>query len=282
MNPGAVRASLRAVDGSLGAMSLPPALLPDSLPSTRDALQRVAVHVLARRRHDRTGRFGLRPSPGGFATPAFVGGEGEGEGDDLEVVRTCGRHLIVESGADTRTAELSTLAEAAALAGVELTGDIAEAFSVGSDTPPVGDPDKPLDIDETAAQVIGQWFAFGSSVVDETLATTPWVTASSTRQIWPEHFDLGCAVTLTGAGTGEGDVHANVGASPGDGFDPLPYIYVGPWTEDRPGNAAYWNAPFGAVLRAEGVVGRSPSEAHAAAVAFLRRGLDLLARVSPA
>jgi hypothetical protein len=165
---------------------------------------------------------------------------------------------------------------------VELTGETAEAFSVGSDTPPIGDPDEPLDIDEAAAQVVGQWFAFGSTVVDEVLATTPWATASSTRQIWPEHFDLGGAVTLRGAGDGEGDVHANVGASPGDSYEPLPYLYVGPWTEDRPGDAAYWNAPFGAVLRAEDVVGLPPSEAYAAAVAFLRRGLDLLARVSPA
>jgi hypothetical protein len=263
-------------------MSLPPALLPDSLPATREALQRVAVHVLARRRHDRTGRFGLRPSPGGLATPAFVGGEGDGGGEGLEVVRTCGRHLIVESGADTRTAELSTLGEAAALADVELTGDSADAFSVGSDTPPVGDPDKPLGIDDEAAQAIAQWFAFGSSSIDEVVATTPWVTASTTRQIWPEHFDLGGAVTLTGAGDGEGDVQANVGASPGDGVEPLPYLYVGPWTGDRPGDTDYWNAPFGAVLRAEDVVGLPPSEAHAAAVAFLRRGLDLLARVSPA
>jgi hypothetical protein len=263
-------------------MSLPPALLPESLPSTREALQRVAVHVLARRRHDRSGRFGLRPSPGGITTPAFAAGGGDSVSDDLEVVRTSGRHHIVESGAETRTAELSTLAEVAALAGVELTGEAAEAFSVGSDTPPVGDPDKPLDIDEAAAQVIGQWFGFGSSVVDEVLATTPWATASSTRQIWPEHFDLGGAVTLRGAGDGEGDVHANVGASPGDSYEPMPYLYVGPWTEDRPGDAAYWNAPFGAVLRATDVVGLPPSEAQAVAVAFLRRGLDLLARVSPA
>jgi hypothetical protein len=62
----------------------------------------------------------------------------------------------------------------------------------------------------------------------------------------------------------------------------MPYLYVGPWTEDRPGDAAYWNAPFGAVLRATDVVGLPPSEAQAVAVAFLRRGLDLLARVSPA
>ena len=41
------------------------------LTTTRLALQRLAVHVLARRRHAVTGRFGLRPAPGGLATPAF-------------------------------------------------------------------------------------------------------------------------------------------------------------------------------------------------------------------
>jgi hypothetical protein len=53
---------------------------------TRVALQQVAVHVLARRRHAMTGRFGLRPTPGGLGTPLF----GEGE-----VVRISGDVLVV-------------------------------------------------------------------------------------------------------------------------------------------------------------------------------------------
>lgn len=52
--------------------------------------------------------------------------------------------------------------------------------------------------------------------------------------LWPEHFDV--AVT-------ENEV--NYGVSPGDGFHPLPYAYVGPWTS-RIG--PFWNAPFGAFL----------------------------------
>lgn len=52
--------------------------------------------------------------------------------------------------------------------------------------------------------------------------------------LWPEHFDV--AVT-------ENEV--NYGVSPGDGFHPLPYAYVGPWTS-RIG--AFWNAPFGAFV----------------------------------
>ncbi|MEM9514592.1 MAG: hypothetical protein AAGA42_07000 [Actinomycetota bacterium] len=40
----------------------------------------------------------------------------------------------------------------------------------------------------------------------------------------------------------------NLGGSPGDGFSAEPYLYVGPWSANRPGDPDYWNAPFGAVL----------------------------------
>ena len=50
--------------------------------TTREVLHRVAAHVLGRRRYQVSGRFGLRASPGGFATPAF--------GDGPEVVRIAG------------------------------------------------------------------------------------------------------------------------------------------------------------------------------------------------
>ena len=65
-------------------------------------------------------------------------------------------------------------------------------------------------------------FALASTVLDERPV------------LWPEHFDV--AVT-------ENEV--NYGVSPGDGFHPLPYAYVGPWTS-RIGE--FWNAPFGAFL----------------------------------
>lgn len=238
--------------------ALPP--LSESFPATRDALQRVAVHVLARRRYDVTGRFGLRPSPAGVATPAYsVDGE-------LEVVRTCGRLLVVERGADAVAAPLDTLAGAAALVGVDLAAD----FAVGGDTPPLGDPAAPLDIDVAAARAIGDWYAFGTVAVDEVVATSPQIAAATTRQVWPEHFDLAGTVTL-----GNG-VHLNVGASPGDGYEPLPYLYLGPWDDERPGDAGYWNAPFGAVLRAGDLRGLGEHDACTRAVSFLRQGIELL------
>jgi hypothetical protein len=248
-------------------MPLEPALppLPDTLPSTRIGLQQVAVHVLARRRHGVTGRFGLRPSPGGFATPAFT--VDAAPDPEVEVLRTSGDLLVIERGATTRTVPLATLGAAAADAGV----DLAAAFSVGGDTPAVADPDAPLAIDGAAARLIGEWYAFGAIAIDELVATTPAITASTTLQIWPEHFDLGGTVTLAG------DVGVTVGASPGDGGEPLPYVYVSPWGEDRPGDPGYWNAGFGAVLRAEELVGLPADTARASAVAFLRQGIDLLA-----
>jgi hypothetical protein len=114
------------------------------------------------------------------------------------------------------------------------------------------------------------------------VASTPAIVGSTTRQIWPEHFDLGGSVTLAGGAAGAAGVaggpQANVGASPGDGFDPLPYLYLGPWTGDRPGDPAYWNAPFGAVLRAEQLVGLAPTDGLARAAGFIRQGLELLGR----
>ncbi|HEY3143906.1 MAG TPA: hypothetical protein VGJ86_22405 [Acidimicrobiales bacterium] len=223
-----------------------------SLLETRQALQQVAVHVLARRRHAVTGRFGLRPSAGGIATPAF--------GDGPEVVRTSGRHLVVERGPDAVYTGLHTLRGAAELVGVDLSAD----FSVGDDTPAMVDPDLPLELDEAALDLLASWFRLGSTAMDEVIATTPTVVAATTRQLWPEHFDLGGAVTLSS------ERRANIGASPGDSGEPFPYLYVGPWDTDRPGDPAYWNAPFGAVLRWEDL-------AHSTqAVTFFRQGLQFL------
>ena len=54
---------------------------------------------------------------------------------------------------------------------------------------------------------------------------------------------------LLGGSSAGDDVRANLGASPGDAYEPEPYLYVGPWGPERPGDPGYWNAPFGAVLR---------------------------------
>ena len=232
--------------------------LPPTVIETRLALHRLAAHVLARRRHAFTGRFGLRAAPGGMATPAF--------GDEVEVVRTSGRHLVVERAGSAQASPVTTLAAAAQLVGVDLAVD----FAVGDDTPAMADPEEPLAVDDEAARALGDWWALGTTVVDEVVATEPAVTASTSSQLWPEHFDVGCTMTVAG---GE---RANVGASPGDTYEPLPYLYVGPWSDARPGNPSVWNAPFGAVLRHADLAALPPVSRRARAVAFVREVLGLL------
>ena len=53
-----------------------------------------------------------------------------------------------------------------------------------------------------------------------------------------------------------------------------PYLYVSPWNDDRPGDASYWNASFGALVPRSEVM--ASSDPYAAGVRFLRRGLELL------
>jgi hypothetical protein len=220
--------------------------------AARDELHRLAAHVLARRRHVVTDRFGLRPAPGGLATPPF---------GDGEVIRVSGGVLVVEKDGDVRAEPITTLARAAELVGV----DLAEEFSVGKETPLLGDPGARLALDAAVTRQLGAWWGLGAEVVDELVATTPAVTGATAAQLWPEHFDLACTVVVDGGG------RANVGVSAGDGFEPAPYLYVGPYGPERPGDPSYWNAPFGAVLRREEVDGR------AEALAFLRTGIDRLA-----
>jgi len=207
--------------------------LPPDLVATRTVLHRIAAHVLGRRRHDVTGRFGLRTSPGGFATPAF--------GDGAEVVRVAGASVVRESaaGAAYVTIAGSTLRALATFAGTDVTA----AFSVGADTPPLGDVDEPLAHDPASAHVISAWYAHGWRALDGVLASLPPAAAPAVVQLWPEHFDAGTNVAVAGG------QRCNLGVSPGDGFSAEPYAYVGPWGEDRPGDAGYWDAPFGAVLR---------------------------------
>ncbi|HET6954184.1 MAG TPA: hypothetical protein VFI47_27720 [Acidimicrobiales bacterium] len=224
------------------------------LTATRLALHQVAVHVLARRRHTLTGRIGLRPAPGGLATPAF--------GDGGEVVRVCGGVLVVEHDGALVSTPLTTLAAAADLVGVDLAADL----SVGRDTPPLADPSAPLALDAGAVRALGDWWGLGATVLDE-VAALPLVSAASAPQIWPEHFDHAAVVEAGGA-------RFNVGASPGDGGEPGPYLYVGPWGDDRPGDPAYWNAPFGAVLRRADLEGAGPDERRDRALAFVRQGLS--------
>jgi hypothetical protein len=223
--------------------------------TTRSELHRIAAHVLGRRRFDVSGHFGLRASPGGIATPAF--------GPEPEVLRIAGTVLVREIGAEASAIALNvtTLEELAHFAGVDLDAD----FSAGANTPPIGPRDEPVHLDPKELTRLTDWFDLGWQVLDACTAQLGDGWTWTTTQIWPEHFDAGTALTR-----GDGSTGINLGFSPGDDFSPDPYVYVGPWGEERPGDPAFWNAPFGAFA--------TDAEAPdaSAALTFLRTGLDLL------
>lgn len=236
--------------------------LGDAYGPTRIELQRIATHVVARARHAATGRFGLRATPGGFGTPAF--------GDGAEVVRVRADALVRETappgGASTTVLALAgaTLQQLAVAADIALD----PSFSVGGDTPELGAIGEPLVLDPDATAAVLGWFGFGAEVLDRVVTGLDASARPSVAQLWPEHFDLGLDV---GVGPGR---RANLGASAGDGPNGAPYLYVGPWGDERPGEGAYWNAPFGAVLGHADLLA-SP-DPISTGVAFMRRGIELL------
>lgn len=240
------------------------AALPDDLVATRSELHRIAAHVIARARHAATARFGLRATAGGFGSPAY--------GPQNEVVRVSGDLLVVDragdEGSSTRPHRItgSTIAQLADHAGVVL----APGFSVGQDTPELGDPDGVVTVDVAASDAFGAWLAMATRALDEAVAALGRSAAASSFQLWPEHFDLGGDV-LVGSG------RVNLGASLGDGLHRAPYLYVGPWDGRRPGDAAFWNAPFGALLGYDDLA-REPDPV-AAAVEWIGRGARALRTV---
>ena len=227
--------------------------------SDRAVARRIGVHVMARARRAAVGRIDLAPTAGGFGTPAF--------GDDHRVVRLSGDLLAVDSTADVATTRImhadgASLRQLAAFVGV----DLSTPLDVGHDTPPLGDIDEPLRLAAASVALIGEWLALGARVLDTVLAALPSTADPARVRLWPEHFDLG---TDVGVGAGR---RVNLGVSPGDDFHAAPYLYIAPWDPDRPGDPAYWNAPFGAVLGYDDVA--AAPDVITPGVAFLRDGIS--------
>ena len=88
--------------------------------------------------------------------------------------------------------------------------------------------------DPDAARVLGDFYGFACSVLEELRAEHPDQDPSPV-QLWPEHFDI--AFELGSEPKGR---RANYGASPGDDGHDEPYLYVGPWIEQPAGEL--WNA----------------------------------------
>ena len=226
------------------------------LVSTRRELHRIAAHVLGRRRYEVAGRFGLRASPGGFATPAF--------GDGPEVLRLSGAKLIREgpAGAALTSLQGASLRQLARFAGADVDAE----FSVGKDMPAVGDPDEAIDVDPAAVDALAAWLDLGWRVIDAVVADLGPASAPAVLQLWPEHFDAGTNVVVGP------DRRANLGFSLGDDLSADPYLYVGPWGPERPGDPDYWNVSFGALLRS----GELGWERERDARRFIDRGLAYL------
>lgn len=186
-------------------------------------------------------------------------------GPALVIERVSGATLG-ESTATTTTTPIAgaSLRELAAFVGFTPDPD----FSTGPDTPPLGDIDAALVHDALAANALGAWYLLGQRAIDEAVSGREGHAASVGR-LWPEHFDYGIDLD---PGTG---ARCNLGAAAGDSAHETPYLYVGPWTEARPGDAAFWNAPFGAVIGVDEIA--AATDPAAAAAAFFGRGLEYLA-----
>jgi hypothetical protein len=191
----------------------------DVLDGTRRSWHALAEHVVAPARHRVNGKIGLRYTRGGFGTPFF--------GAD-EQVRVDAADLVVVRGDDVRRAPITTVRAAALAVGVE-PGAPTEVYAP---TTPL-EPDAALVVDSDAAALLGDWFGFGTSVLEELRAGTPSSAGPARVQVWPEHFDASVDF-----GNEEQGRRATYGACPGDDAHPLPYIYVTPWTNQ---SGSFWN-----------------------------------------
>ena len=227
----------------------------DTYISTRDALHRVAEHVVAKARYADDGEIRLTAYPGGFATPLLSGGTR---------VRVEIDDLVIDEPDGSRRTKSTSIAEAAAFAGIE-PGFPIELYAPATSF----DPDQPLNLDRGAAEVLAAWFGFTAEALELFAAEIPEAKPSPLI-LWPEHFDQAFY-------TEDGDEtrRANYGASPGDDGHAEPYLYVGPW--GTPPAGKFWNAQHfnGAVLSLSELVA-SPDPA-ALALQFLRAGRTLLA-----
>jgi hypothetical protein len=224
--------------------------LPDTYATTRTDLHRLAVYVISPARAAVTGQITLRSTPGGFGTPPF--------GPTDRQIRVEGTDLVVsDDRTPTAREPITTLRRAAEVAEVPLALEQQEAF----DVPPYGDVDAPLQVDAESAAALADWFALAFDVLavfrDECrIEDEP----SPHVRLWPEHFDA-----AVDAGTG--DRGGTYGLSPGDRFDPHPYVYASRWGENAPD--PFYDSPHGgAWLRYSDVAGAA--DPHAKARGFLR------------
>jgi hypothetical protein len=232
----------------------PLAPAPATLVATRYALHALAERVIAPARQAANGKIGLRFTRGGFGTPFF--------GADAQV-RVAGELLVVQQGERERAEPIVSLAQAAALIGAQLLPD-----GIAGE-----DADGELGVDAAASAVLGEWYGFGASVLEELRAGVDDEAEPSRVQLWPEHFDLSVELGAQDAGK-----RAGYGASPGDERHPEPYLYVTPWSEQPDGDLWRATAFRGAELSyAELLAGDTGERQREIALRFFAERLAALA-----
>jgi hypothetical protein len=199
--------------------------------------------------------MGLRPRPGGFATPEFGG----------RIVAVDGRLLVIETDSGIASRTITTVRDACDFLGVPYRVDWYVGFR---DPLTPRDPDELLAVDEGAVGQIGEWLMFGAGVLQSISAMADEGDEVTEAQLWPEHFDL--AIEM-----GTEEAKASYGFSPGDEGHPEPYLYVSAWGPiDR--SDSFWNDPHfngGSLGHAELLRAEDPV---AASIEFLMRGYRIL------
>lgn len=197
--------------------------LPDLYEETRESLHQIAFFALSPARHEAVGRMGLTATENGFGTPEFDG----------KVARIEGTQLVFENDGNIATQEITTIRAAAEFFG---SGYKTVWFDSFHDPLKAADPDAALAIDEASSLLIGHWFGFGFSALEQLRTRGTSDDDVSEVQMWPEHFDA-----ATELGNSDDGLRASYGASPGDSGSKEPYLYVAPWSEiDK--SDPYWNA----------------------------------------
>lgn len=193
-----------------------------TLVSTRLALHSLAEHLLAGDLWRRTGKIGLRRTPGGFGQPEIVL---DGE---RRRIRIDGTRVVVLDGDLERWEELSTPVAAATFASTQL-GTPTEAFTPESALV----PEDRLAVDPAAAASLADWYELVEVALEE-IRRRHHQRGPTIAQLWPEHFDLAFSMA-----------EINFGGSPGDAAHDEPYLYVGPWA---PVEGPAWNESWGMSL----------------------------------
>ncbi|HEX6222111.1 MAG TPA: hypothetical protein VF115_13555, partial [Acidimicrobiia bacterium] len=176
--------------------------LPDSFLTTREDLHQIAFFALAPARYQVEQRMGLTATPGGFGTPPFDG----------KVARVEGELIVLETNDAIASQTITTVRTACEFLGHDYE---VEWFSDFRDPLAPTDPDRPLAIDDEAARMLGQWFNFGTEVLERLRGHGSEEDDVSEVQLWPEHFDPACEL-----GDADRGQRASFGASPGDGDHP--------------------------------------------------------------